>query len=85
MKNLTITVITPGDRSVGIPDYSFDVVFETDDTLETEYRKGIREAASNLGEAITGEKSHAIFSDECCECGKILDHHGECVNCPANQ
>jgi hypothetical protein len=65
LKDLIITVVHPGDPRVGIPDYRFTVTLPAhDEIMDPEYREGIRKAAEALGEAVTGDIYHAMFSDE---------------------
>lgn len=80
---MKIWVTSPGDHTVGIPDYEMEVdVGDIGGFDDEEYRRGVREAATELGEAITGEKCWALFSDECGDCGALVEN-GMCsrANC----
>ncbi len=87
MNDIVMTIQRPAERAAGISEVIYDFPLGDIDLEEarSDYREGIRQAAAALGEALTGDKCHVFFSDECGFCGAV-NENGVCprVNCLSN-
>jgi hypothetical protein len=77
-----LTVIFPGDSSAGILESHIEInLFDSE--IDSDLRKIIHEEGRRFGSAVFGERCHTRLSDECGDCGRIMEPiDGAGFRCP---